>query len=636
MLLKIFVPLALLIPLILLPINKIGGKDTNEVSNDPGNRYNNTGLNQLSIGNVSDQHPERLWAHCILALVVVGLCCYVFFDELVHFIQMRLEHLSSAEHRLKASATTVLIQNIPPELQTEKALMDLFDVYPGGIRKIWVNKNYNELAKKVARRTALMNQLEAGELSLIRKANKKALKQEKKGGKSSKRTPSNAVKEKSEVSQADTRPARSPDTLDVPVQGDAVVGADFERSVKERLPALKTPGDEKAGERADYLDDELPRDGNVMAREQQLPGQSEPRRSDTGLSRQSSAKPVWQQYLKQGDRDKMRIWRYGWTFWTTVPAWPLIFLPLTKTVDKIDYPREHIAKLNAEIEADQADDAKFANLNSAFIQFHNQAAAHMCVQTTTHHLPLHMTPRYVEISPHDILWFNLSLPWWNTWIRQVVFLGVFVAIIFLWAVPFSIIGFMSNLSAVGSSVSWLSWISRIDKGAISVFQGLVPPLLTQLLLEMGLPMLMRVMLWLTGVPAKSVAERMLQHYFYAFLFIEVVLVSTISSGLTATIQSLVGSPYDVLTILATNLPKASNYFLSYVILQALSFSAGQLLQTGRLFIVGCIHLFLNPSPRNLFGRYTFLNENGWGRIFPFFTNFATIALVCVPELNDVS
>lgn len=120
---------------------------------------------------------------------------------------------------------------------------------------------------------------------------------------------------------------------------------------------------------------------------------------------------------------------------------------------------------------------------------------------------------------------------------------------------------------------------------------------------------------------------MLQHYYFAILFIELFLVTTISSGLTNIIQQIIEEPYNITSILANNLPSASNYYLSYIVLQAFSWSAGQLLQTARLFVIGWMKTFFNPKPRTLFNRKIFLQHQKWGNLFPFFTNMACIAMV---------
>jgi calcium permeable stress-gated cation channel len=131
----------------------------------------------MAWGNVSPSNTNRYWAHVFMAFVVVVWVCYVFFAELRVYIRIRQDYLTSPEHRLKASATTVLVNSIPRKWLTEEALMGLYDVFPGGIRNIWINRNYDELLDKVHYRDTIVRQLELAETKLIQKCKKAQLKE---------------------------------------------------------------------------------------------------------------------------------------------------------------------------------------------------------------------------------------------------------------------------------------------------------------------------------------------------------------------------------------------------------------------------------------------------------------------------
>lgn len=191
MLLKIFIPMGLLILPVLLPINRVGGKGTTfQNGTDSGPRWNVSGLDQLSWGNVKPEHSSRYWAHCVLAVVMVFYVCAIFFDELRGYIRMRQAYMTSPQHRLRASATTVLVTAIPHSWLNVESLDNLFDVFPGGIRNIWINRNFDDLNEKVKERNELALKLEAAETDLIVKCKKAAWKkakaEAKKAGKSEK------------------------------------------------------------------------------------------------------------------------------------------------------------------------------------------------------------------------------------------------------------------------------------------------------------------------------------------------------------------------------------------------------------------------------------------------------------------
>jgi hypothetical protein len=167
-LLRIFVPLALVIFPILVPLNATGGN--NIEANIQGTGRNLTkGLDVITISNIQPKLAQRLWAHCLLAVVVIIWTCYIMFTELRNFIRVRQAYLTSPQHRLRASASTVLVRAVPNKYIDRDELDRLFDVFPGGIRNIWVNRDYSTLTKLIKRRQALAELLEGAETELIHK-----------------------------------------------------------------------------------------------------------------------------------------------------------------------------------------------------------------------------------------------------------------------------------------------------------------------------------------------------------------------------------------------------------------------------------------------------------------------------------
>ena len=167
---KIFFPSAMIILPVLLAVNATSGEDQE-------------GLDRFSISNVSDRQGFRLWAHTILACLFLLWAFYNVLTELRGYVRVRQAHLTSPQHRLRASATTVLVSGIPSKWLTHAALSGLFDVYPGGIRNIWINRNYDALAAKIEYRTKLARGLEDAETVLIKNCRSAHLKNEKKKAK---------------------------------------------------------------------------------------------------------------------------------------------------------------------------------------------------------------------------------------------------------------------------------------------------------------------------------------------------------------------------------------------------------------------------------------------------------------------
>ncbi|KAG5925776.1 hypothetical protein E4U42_003948 [Claviceps africana] len=177
-LLVIFIPICGIVLPILVPINYVGGKGKRLQGNRTEDIIHQvpTGLDTLAWGNITPSNTRRYTAHLLMAILVVLWVCIVFFFELRVYIKIRQDYLTSAEHRLRASATTVLVNSIPRKWLTEEALLGLFDVFPGGVRNVWLNRDLTTLLDKISLRDTIHRQLESAETDLIRAAKKAQMK----------------------------------------------------------------------------------------------------------------------------------------------------------------------------------------------------------------------------------------------------------------------------------------------------------------------------------------------------------------------------------------------------------------------------------------------------------------------------
>ena len=838
-LLKIFTPMALVILPILLPINAVGGKGPNFAVGvfDKPTYQNVTGLDRLAWGDVRPENTHRYWAHLVLAVGVVIWTSFVFFDELRGYIRLRQAYLTSPQHRLRASATTVLVTAIPQKWCTFQALDGLYDVFPGGIRNIWINRNFDALNDKVKQRNKLASALESAETSLVRKSKKahlKKLKGEAKVGRTGphadaadklkavderglamaqtdgissgnphqvSHTLDEALAESPSESSRDQSLDRKKPIVPISVLGQGIeavghgIGAfgktvlgglkNVERDVDERLNAkggfvpsacdsTRSPSDPNnensitglegqhsrsvsplsdrelnADEhdarntiRRGYQDstyrqssndstvrqsssqdapaysrsqhsnqsqglgiqgapmdsrtsNDLP-DPDVLRNPQRLgevpetqgsrlkfwshkrvapygipsptphgqeedefplsrpspmtPGcnpqatvngpQSPDRLKSSAKKSKASKKneegkeadiypsayrddydpnegnPVWKRYIKDKDRDTMRLPIFGWQWMISLPL-------LGKKVDTINYCRKELARLNVEIEKDQKQPEKFPLMNSAFVQFNHQVAAHMACQAVSHHIPNQMAPRVVEISPDDVIWDNMSIKWWESYIRTGAVVTVIIGLVIGWAFPVTFTGLLSQISYLASNYKWLHWLLRAPTWVRSIIQGILPQALLGLLLLL-LPVILRLLARTQGNYTGMAVELSVQQYYFAFLFVQVFLVVSISSGLTTVLEQISHDPQQIPSILAQNLPKASNYFFSYLLLQALSTSAGALVQVMNLIMWFILAPLLDSTARQKWRRQTKLPDMQWGSFFPVYTNFACI------------
>ncbi|RMD40747.1 hypothetical protein DV735_g4366, partial [Chaetothyriales sp. CBS 134920] len=763
-LLKIFVPAACVMIPILLPINAASG--ASETERSQSNTGNVTGLDKLAWGNVSPAHTGRYWAHWTLATLLIVHICYVVFDELKTYIRMRQAYMTSPQHRLRASATTVLVCSIPTKWCSVEVLEGLYDVFPGGVRNVWINRNYDELSDKVNKRDQLASALEIAETELIRKCfkkdqeniakaaklvGKKLTKEEKqrqnaildaagrqraRGKGLSSGNPHQVNHTLSEAtggehtslyseSDAESDDLRGDETDDLQqhqasdgiqaakkgltkvksglFSGARSVNKGFKNTLdtskgfvgpdigpQEKKKATSSPKAQRRSD-ADWLPTNREKDLNAPltgstvqdetdpekghATEEQAADGSGPLQTSisagdgeeqaeqpqgwiekvkqvieqprgwiekvmqmVGLSSEPKEKvvyepafepgfeqdpfdAVWRRYLGEKDRETMRLPIFGWDW---MPSLPLI----GEKVDTIRYCREQVARLNAEIEDDQRHPERFPLMNSAFVQFNHQLAAHMCCQAVSHHLPKQMAPRLVEIDPNDVVWDNMAIPWWQAYIRSVAVVSIVVCMVIVWAVPVAFTGALSQLSTAARSYPWLGWVMSIPAWVRSILQGVLPPALLGLLLWL-LPQILRFLSKMQGLQSGTQIELSVQKYYLFFLFVQIFLIVTVASSAFEFVASLtsVDGLTSIPSMLGKSIPKASNYFISYMLLQAMSVSAGALLQVGSLIGWFILAPIFDSTARDKFKRQITLADVQWGTFFPVYTNLACIGII---------
>ena len=412
-LLVIFVPLMVIIMTILLPINYNRGKFSRTI-NIAGNEtsFNVTGLDTLSWQNVSPDKTNRYWAHLVCAILAVSWTLYRIYREKLNFIDVRQRFLTSPEHRLKASARTVLITNIPSEYRSKEALEALYDVFVDNDDHskltVWLNRDYGKLRGLVNQRRSLRHGLEKEELRIIRLVNKKY-----------KQSGADTVMKKS--SEKDSQQSPSPD-------GEEEV--DTEGSERCITTAFDTDCSDESQQWRIYLKSSTASLATIVQ----------------GQDGKHEAAP-WYKSWSAGDKKK---------------------------VSKIAWLRAEIARLNAHIEellSKLDDEEQFKKQNSAFIQFDNQMSAHMACSLASHTKAGRMSPRFLEVAPHEIIWPNMGVTSLGRVVRTFLATVIFLAILILWGIPTTFLGSLSQLDSLRFSTSWLKWLVPWPSWLISLVSG---------------------------------------------------------------------------------------------------------------------------------------------------------------------
>lgn len=131
---------------------------------------------------------------------------------------------------------------------------------------------------------------------------------------------------------------------------------------------------------------------------------------------------------------------------------PAGFMPFSlpfigKKVDSIDWAKEEIERTSNELNKSQRvlarevntmtrspiydnmplkelsaelDKQTYPPLNSAFVLFNKQIAAHMAAQALAHHEPYQMSSKYADVLPGDVIWSNLSMNPYEAKLRMAI------------------------------------------------------------------------------------------------------------------------------------------------------------------------------------------------------------------------
>jgi hypothetical protein len=153
---------------VLFPINATGGGGGSQ-------------LDLLSMSNInkdSAHGKDRYYAHALCGWLFFGFVLIVVTRESIFYINLRQAFLLSPVYANRISARTVLFTSVPePYLNEEK----LRQVFGPAVQNVWITADTSKLDDLVSERDDVAEKLEAGEVQLIKLANKERLKAIKQG-----------------------------------------------------------------------------------------------------------------------------------------------------------------------------------------------------------------------------------------------------------------------------------------------------------------------------------------------------------------------------------------------------------------------------------------------------------------------
>jgi len=304
-----------------------------------------------------------------------------------------------------------------------------------------------------------------------------------------------------------------------------------------------------------------------------------------------------------------------------------------KKVDTIEYGLTELPQMNRKVEELQqgvfSENSK--KTQAAFVEFSSQAAAQDALQFAQQS-KTKFSPRYIGVQPGEVIWKNLAMNKFSRKIKMAIATTAIVLLTIFWAIPVAVVGAISNINYLTEQVPFLSFINDIPSVILGVVTGLLPVILLAVLMAL-VPILCRLLAKFAGAPTLSAVELKTQSWYFVFQVIQVFLVTTFSSAASAVAAQIVSNPPSAVTLLAKNLPKASNFYISYFILQGLMIAALEVLNLVPFLMINILGK-MDKTPRKQFNRWNSLVGLGWGSVYPKFTNLGVIALTysCIAPL----
>lgn len=295
-----------------------------------------------------------------------------------------------------------------------------------------------------------------------------------------------------------------------------------------------------------------------------------------------------------------------------------------KRGNKIVWLKGELSHLNSEIHALQRNDLLSPISNSCFIQFSNNLSAFVASRSLISSDKLGSRVKvYGQVYPADIIWSNLCASTWQRRASRLISIVLNFMIIFGWAIPVALI---SIATQVDTMAHWMPQIhgAATSPGASYLMNSVMTPILVSSLTA-TIPYFFRVLSKFKGFPTNTLVEMDVQNYLFLFMFFQLFLIVTISTGLPALILTMLVNTSEGAITLANSLPKATTFFISYVLASSLTTAGNSLLQSQQLYWAIYYRLF-SRTPREKFRMRYMTSTIYWGSVYPLLSNVTSIAI----------
>ncbi|KAI8404306.1 hypothetical protein FOFC_15801 [Fusarium oxysporum] len=260
-----------------------------------------------------------------------------------------------------------------------------------------------------------------------------------------------------------------------------------------------------------------------------------------------------------------------------------------------------------------------------FVEFSTQYDAQVAFQAATHHRALQMSPRFIGIKPNEVIWKSLNYSWWQVAIRRYVIYTAIAGLVVFWALPVTIVGIIAQVNTI-KSLPGLTWIQNIPQVILGAVSGLLPSIALSILMS-SVPVFIRTCARWSGCVSTSQAELFTQKAYFIFQVLQVFLVQTLSNSFISSLVTILRNPNNVFGMLSSSIPTASNFYISFFIVQGLTIATSVLTQVFGFAMFTLSSRFTNRSPRIMYDKWTTLSTISLGSLMPIYTNMAVISII---------
>lgn len=266
------------------------------------------------------------------------------------------------------------------------------------------------------------------------------------------------------------------------------------------------------------------------------------------------------------------------------------------------------------------------NVGSVFLEFPSHLELQRAYQAVVKSDHFKTSRRFQGFLPSEVIWKNVGIGYIARKSKRTGAKTFLTLMIIFWAIPVAVVGCISNINYLTEKVPFLRFINNMPDVLMGIITGILPSVLLAVLMSL-VPPIIRYFGKLGGCMTLQHLDMWTQQWFFAFQVIQVFLVTTCTSAASSVVTSIINDPSNAMSMLAENLPPASNFYISYLLLQGLSISSGLLAQIVGLILSFVLGRILDKTPRQKWNREVNLGSPSWGTLYGSFGLF-TIIMLC--------